>query len=89
MTEKRFDVSDLKELDYYIEKNKDEIYVVAYTYFSQEIGDVVESILNFGKRNSLESKGVLINVVKENKPSFDKYYELKGLFIDRFYSYNV
>jgi len=89
MAEKRFDVSDLKELDYYIEKNKDEIYVVAYTYFSQEIGDAIDSILNFGKRNNLESKGVLINVIKDNKPSFDKYYELKGMFIDRFYIYNV
>jgi len=89
MTERRFDASGLEGLDYYIEKNKDKIYVVAYTHFSQEIGDIVESLLNFGKRNNLESKGVLINVIKENKPSFDKYYELKGMFVDRFYAYNV
>ena len=89
MKEKRYDTSDLKDLDCYIEKKKDKIYVVAYTHFSQEIGDIVESLLKFGKRNNLESKGILTNVIKENKPSFDKYYELKGMFVDRFYSYNV
>ena len=89
MTEKKFDVSDLKELDYYIEKNKDKIDVVAHVRFSQEVGDVIESILKFGKRNYLESKGVLIKNIEKSEDSFDKYYELKGVFIDRFYKYNV
>jgi len=89
MKEKRYDISDLKDLDCYIEKKKDKIYVVAYTRLSQEIGDIVESLLKFGKRNNLESKGILTNVIIENKPSFDKYYELKGMFVDRFYSYNA
>jgi len=89
MTEKRFDVSDLEGLDYYIEKNKDKIDVVAHTRFSQEIGDAIESILKFGKRNNLESKGVLINNIEKNESSFEKYYELKGRFIDRFYAYNI
>jgi len=89
MTERKFDTTDLKGLDCYIEKNKDEVYVVAYTYLLLEIGDIVESLLKFGKRNNLESKGILINVAKKNDPTFGKYYELKGMFIDRFYKYNI
>jgi len=89
MPERKFDVSSLEGLDYYIEKNKDKIYVVAYTHFSQEIGDIAESLLKFGKRNNLESKGVLINSIEKSESSFDKYYELKGMFVDRFYKYNV
>jgi UDP-glucose 4-epimerase len=89
MAEKRFDVSDLEGLDYYIEKNKDKIDVVAHVRFSQEVGDAIESILKFGKRNNLESKGVLINSIEKSESSLDKYYELEGRFIDRFYKYNV